>query len=287
MGSTTSLRANIPEDEAPELLQISERVYAITYQGWRSTMEDAFSTESTGSVSLYAVFDGHGGQGAVDYASANLLKDLARASLDEEIVAAFVNSERGFNASRYSSPPVARPDAPPPLRLTSDTSGTCATVAICRGSKLSIANVGDCTALLISHDGTFQVLSKTHRLEPECELYSDEVKRIEAAGLYVEQNRVIGELAVSRSLGDFNYKGHQVEEHLHAVTCVPSISHHQILATHKCLLLFSDGIGDGISNQTIAKLVMAGPDTKTALFAVLLEAHQASRDNTVLMCIEF
>ena len=113
----------------------------------------------------------------------------------------------------------------------------------------------------------------------------EETARIEAAGMHVEGKRVIGELAVSRSIGDFRYKGNHLEEYLHAVTCIPSITHVQLTAQHKCLLLFSDGISDGISNEKLRDLVIAD-SPQAALAAAVQEAYGTSRDNTVLMCID-
>lgn len=286
MGNAGSHREVIPKGEAPILGTLAANVNVISFQGFRSTMEDAYCVIDRPTVKLYAVFDGHCGDGAVDFTSRHLLFELASAEDDKSIEQAFVDTEARFKASRYSPPssehnPIE--GAPPPLKLTSDVSGTCATVAIRVRDELIIANVGDCTAMLISHDGSYTILSKAHRLEGE--VRAEEEARIVAAGSYVEDKRVKGELAVSRAIGDFQYKGNQLEPHLQAVTCIPSISRHQILSSHKFLLLFSDGVGDGMSNDEIRDVFMAEPDHTSAMFATVLTSHEVSRDNTVLMCI--
>lgn len=52
----------------------------------------------------------------------------------------------------------------------------------------------------------------------------DEKKRIEAAGGFVEDNRVNGSLNLSRSLGDFTYKGKTDKPYdQQMVICVPEI----------------------------------------------------------------
>ena len=62
-------------------------------------------------------------------------------------------------------------------------------------------NVGDsrCVACV---DGEAHALSNDHKPADERER-----KRIESAGGFVEFNRVNGNLALSRALGDFSFKG--------------------------------------------------------------------------------
>ena len=55
------------------------------------------------------------------------------------------------------------------------------------------------------------------------------------------ENRVQGELAVSRSLGDFIYKES-------GVVCHPDTKRHEILPDDEWILLASDGIWDGLDN---------------------------------------
>lgn len=62
------------------------------------------------------------------------------------------------------------------------------------------ANVGDSRAIA-SVNGKVDVLSLDHKPSNEIEL-----KRITAAGGWVEFNRVNGNLALSRALGDFIFK---------------------------------------------------------------------------------
>lgn len=65
------------------------------------------------------------------------------------------------------------------------------------------ANAGDSRAIL-SRGGKVVALSEDHKPDNYAEK-----KRIEAAGGFVEENRVNGSLNLSRSLGDFEYKGNK------------------------------------------------------------------------------
>jgi len=62
------------------------------------------------------------------------------------------------------------------------------------------ANVGDSRAIA-SVNGNVDVLSLDHK-----PVNDTEIKRIQAAGGWVEFNRVNGNLALSRALGDFVFK---------------------------------------------------------------------------------
>jgi serine/threonine protein phosphatase PrpC len=92
-------------------------------------------------------------------------------------------------------------------------------------------------------------------------------------------------------MGDFKYKGMYEEEGKHAVTCIPTIASIPIdPETHCCLLLFSDGISDGVENSKIAVLA-AGPSSeagkKTSMESTLLTSYEKSRDNQVLLRFDF
>jgi serine/threonine protein phosphatase PrpC len=78
--------------------------------------------------------------------------------------------------------------------------GSTATTALLLGKRLYCANVGDSRTMLCRN---FQpiLLSEDHKPTRE-----DESKRIREAGGFVINNRVMGELAVSRAFGDVDFK---------------------------------------------------------------------------------
>lgn len=82
--------------------------------------------------------------------------------------------------------------------------------------KYYVANIGDSRAVL-NRGGTAVALSTDHKPE-----LPGEHNRIQKAGGFVSEGRVNGTLSLSRSFGDFEYKGN--EEHSYenqCVTCVP------------------------------------------------------------------
>jgi serine/threonine protein phosphatase PrpC len=203
---------------------------------------------------------------------------------------------RRFNALSQPFQPQSQPfqsytpsSAPPPLNLrvpqnylsSDDDSGCCAIVCIKTPSHLCLASAGDCRAVLLSKDGSFEVLFEDHN-----PVIEGEKRRIKDAGLTVYQGRVSGELAVSRSIGDFKYKGTPTEHYLHAVTCVPTIKIHTRKDSDYMLLLMSDGIVDGISMEDLARTMSSG-DCSTNLIGVVKSCLEPgkSRDNMTLFAI--
>ena len=111
-------------------------------------------------------------------------------------------------------------------------------------------NVGDSRAIA-SVRGRVQNLSYDHK--PNNEL---EAKRIVAAGGWVEFNRVNGNLALSRALGDFVFKkndGKRAEEQI--VTAYPDVDVKDLTSDHEFILLACDGIWDVLSNEEVLEFV--------------------------------
>jgi len=78
--------------------------------------------------------------------------------------------------------------------------GSTATTALILGSRLYCANVGDSRTLLCRN---LKPISMSEDHKPSRE---DEAQRIRDAGGFIINNRVMGELAVSRSFGDSEFK---------------------------------------------------------------------------------
>jgi serine/threonine protein phosphatase PrpC len=149
---------------------------------------------------------------------------------------------------------------------------------------IALANAGDCRALLIRKDKTFEILIDEHKATLQ-----EELDRIQTAGLYVSEQRVIGELMVTRSIGDFKYKGLPKEEVLHAVTCVPATKIIRIDETFAFVLLMSEGIVDGISREEICTIMMQENEVEAKILNIIqhcLSEHH-SLDNMTLIAIPF
>lgn len=151
-----------------------------------------------------------------------------------------------------------------------------------------VANVGDSRAMVIHADGSLEELSRDHKPEnPE------EKDRIQKAGGMVMDNRVDGQLAMSRAMGDFPYKNHPtLAVHEQKVIPVPEIKTTTV-GTGDMLLICCDGIVESLQNSQVASHLHSARGSAAsldpvALLASLFDASvtSGSKDNhtAVLIC---
>ncbi|KAI1319948.1 Protein phosphatase 2C 2 [Mortierella claussenii] len=135
-----------------------------------------------------------------------------------------------------------------------DSSGcTAITATISDKNVLYIGNAGDSRAVLGS-DGSAIALSNDHK-----PVNKGESSRIVAAGGFVESGRVNGSLALSRALGDFEFKMNSTlgpEDQI--VTANPVIVEHKLTDDDEFLVLACDGIWDCMSSQEVVTFVRKG-----------------------------
>ena len=125
------------------------------------------------------------------------------------------------------------------------TSG--ATVAVCLVSQnpngtlqIHAANAGDARIVLADGNGDAHRLTHDHRADDP-----DEVARINAAGGFVWKNRVVGILAVARSLGDHGMKEFVIAQ--------PHVQSWSLQADF--IIVACDGLWDVFSDQEAVDLV--------------------------------
>ena len=122
--------------------------------------------------------------------------------------------------------------------------GCTATVILVTRTEIICANAGDSRTVL-SSGGRAKDMSEDHKPENPGEL-----SRIQRSGGFVEDGRVNGMLALSRALGDFEYKNNSsIDVKLQAVTAFPDVSIEPINAQTQYVLLACDGIWDVKTSQ--------------------------------------
>lgn len=179
---------------------------------------------------LYAaVFDGHAGDAAARYLAETLYPALA-AALDEDDVRSGSGGSAAGECDAAAPPPTpgglcCPADLAPALaaafervdaRLVAHLAkardagdrkaGSTATVLLARPGRLVAANVGDSRAVLC-RAGRALDLTTEHRVEGRGPTAAAERARVEAAGGWTDDGRVLGILAVSRAFGDAGLKG--------------------------------------------------------------------------------
>lgn len=218
---------------------------ASSMQGWRITMEDAHTTlldyENTGTA-FFAVFDGHGGSKVAKYSSQHLAEniidsqDFKDGNIKESIKKGFLKIDSDLRQD---------PD------LQHDPSGCTSIVALLtKDNVLYVGNAGDSRAIICTK-GVAIALSEDHKpSNPK------ETQRIENAGGHVEFGRVNGNLALSRALGDFEFKSStNLPPEKQVVTADPDVTRHKLTEKDEFLVLACDGIWDCMTNQEVAKFI--------------------------------
>ena len=182
-------------------------------------------------VGFFAVYDGHGGRSAADFACARLPPVLAaHASFPSDPPAALHDAFLAVDAEYLNAGDDAAARDPLGRRPAEFCAGSTALVALLRGTELTVASLGDSRAILIHADGSPPLpVSVTHspaaeqgRIEAcggwvsrESEFSLGALECVNLADPAVETrvkrwtyiSRVNGELAVARAIGDPDFKG--------------------------------------------------------------------------------
>ena len=138
-----------------------------------------------------------------------------------------------------------------PSNVQLERSGSTGVVVLITPTHIVCANAGDSRALL-SRSGMALPLSFDHKPNNDVE-----IARVEKAGGFVRAGRVDGDLAVSRSFGDFAYKTHcYADASSQRVTVYPDIVvHPRDYGNDEYIVLACDGVWDRMTNRDCASLV--------------------------------
>jgi protein phosphatase 1G len=132
-------------------------------------------------------------------------------------------------------------------------SGTTAVTTIVTDSVIVVANSGDSRCIL-SRNG--KVIEMSHDHKP---MNKEECARIYKAGSFVQNARVNGDLALSRAIGDTQYKTNKdLPPEEQAVTVYPEIEMVERTAEDEFIVIACDGIWDVKTNQEVLDFVKAG-----------------------------
>ena len=262
-------------------------------QGWRDDHEDSHIMDCSwgGDATqrgLFAVFDGHGGSSAAEFAAVYFPQRMAtkKALTDDEIVKYFVECDEAYRQSADNKAGAAA------TLMTTER--------LPNGKyKIRFANAGDSRAILISSSTPLPEAVASRSLDDnlhkrkDSELFSSpehlsnpdglhfvsddydcgvvlstidhkpnhpsEKARIEAAGGFVSNDnpaRLQGMLALSRMIGDFNYKTNpalSVADQMGSV--IPEIFTTEDASEGDIVVVACDGIYDVLSNNELARQV--------------------------------
>ncbi|KAK5643526.1 hypothetical protein RI129_007371 [Pyrocoelia pectoralis] len=241
------------------------RVGSSCMQGWRVTMEDAHThilslPDDPGSA-FFAVYDGHGGAKISDYAGKHLHKYITKRNEYKEgnvidaMKQAFLEMDEVMQNEET---------------LKHEQAGSTAITMVIKENRVFCANVGDSRAVA-SVKGVAEPLSSDHK-----PYVQEEFDRITAAGGWVDCNRVNGNLALSRALGDFIFKRNdKIKPEEQMVTAYPDVQVRTITPDWEFIVLACDGIWDVMTNDEVVAFVRqniaAGVDPEDICESIMMQ----------------
>ncbi|KAB2108633.1 Protein phosphatase 2C 2 [Alternaria gaisen] len=242
-------------------------IYGVSsMQGWRISMEDAHATvldfageegKPTGNdkrLAFFGVYDGHGGDKVALYAGEQLHQIVAKqeAFKEGDIKKALQDGFLATDRAILSDP-----------KYEEEVSGCTASVGVLSKDKIYVANAGDSRTVL-GVKGRAKPLSFDHKPQNEAEK-----ARIQAAGGFVDFGRVNGNLALSRAIGDFEFKkSADLPPEQQIVTAFPDVEIHDINQDDEFLIVACDGIWDCQSSQAVVEFVRRGIVAKQDLASI-------------------
>lgn len=223
-------------------------------QGWRVSMEDSHSTilnvdllnpeikDSQFQNAFFGVYDGHGGEKVAIFTGENLPKILSQN--EQYIKGNYIQALK----DTFLSTDVAILNHD---ELSKDPSGCAATSTLITPTTIYCANAGDSRSIL-SINGLVKPLSFDHKPTNE-----GEKNRIVNAGGFVDMGRVNGNLALSRGIGDFEFKdARNLPAEEQAVTALPDVLEHKLDTNNdEFIVLACDGIWDCLTSQQVVDFV--------------------------------
>ncbi|CAN8074958.1 unnamed protein product [Agarophyton chilense] len=261
--------ATIPTNSQspPELRADGEVFAAMARKGKRHhNLEDRFAAKDLAQrglrpfVSLFGIFDGHGGVEAADLSSERLFGFILSAyrrsgDIRAAMRTAFIKmdntlfqlylvttgsiTKRSKKTSSMSDHSLPRTDIPVRVKKLSGLCGTTATVVALVENTMTIAYVGDSRVIAFGKKDVVR-LSEDHR-----ESNPTEQTRCVKEGGYFFKGRINGVLSLTRSIGD-------VEQRT-LVLAEPDVNEVQ-LAGFEAVVIASDGVWDVLRDDEVAEI---------------------------------
>lgn len=268
------ITSKVVEREGDELYTAA----VVAMNGFRENMEDSHCMVSNTKYGLFGVFDGHSGTQCSAFCAEALPKEIAKATIpipDNDIVDITLRVDDQFRENCKDSGCTACYFIATPGPNEGEFS-------------LQVANVGD-SRIIFGRNGGAECLPMTVDHQPSIPA---EKERIERCGGSVAMDRVDGMLAMSRAMGDFEYKsgpGGNLEQ---KVIAKPDITH-VVCTKADWVLVACDGVFESdFKNEEVVEFVKplmeTTEDIAMVCAAVCDEAlRRGSTDNITCMIVQF
>jgi serine/threonine protein phosphatase PrpC len=217
-------------------------------------------------ISLFAIFDGHGGKLVSEYLYNNYEKTLIS-----------ILEKNNYNIEKSIKESFKEIDNNLEKIPNTKTIGSTATIILIDNNILYCANVGDSESYYISKDKIIK-LTNLHNCKNK-----NEVERVKNSKGLIFGNRVFGMLNLTRSIGDFDFKIYGVinEPFIYKVNLIENYS--------KYVILGSDGVWDVINDSDLIQIEKKyGSLCKNFCNKIVEEAiNKGSQDNISCIVIKF
>ena len=217
-------------------------------------------------ISLFAIFDGHGGKLVSDYLYNNYEKTLIS-----------ILEKNNYNIEKSIKESFKEIDNNLEKIPNTKTIGSTATIILIDNNILYCANVGDSESYYISKDKIIK-LTNLHNCNNK-----NEVERVKNSKGLIFGNRVFGMLNLTRSIGDFDFKIYGVinEPFIYKINLIENYS--------KYVILGSDGVWDVINDSDLIQIEKKyGSLCKNFCNKIVEEAiNKGSQDNISCIVIKF
>eukprot|EP00941_MAST-03F_sp_MAST-3F-sp1_P000577 g577.t1 len=241
----------------------------------RTTMEDECIVEDCfveKSDAFFAVLDGHGGRGIVEFVEKNLAENFKRElafdpkrTMNDRLTSAYLVTDVMSRKAGLMSSGCTAVTA---FVTKNQNTGK---------SHLFCANVGDARVVVAKKDGTAVRMTYDHKASD-----ASEKKRIIEAGGFVMRNRVLAMLAVSRSFGDHGLK--------QFVSCRPYLKDIPVEG-HDFMVLACDGVFDVMDDQEVVDFVQTykgnGMREREVAKALVDKALEKQSTDNITVCVVF
>lgn len=253
-------------------------------QGWRKRMEDSHIADLNffKNSHLFGVFDGHGGKEVAQFVKKNFTDELRKnknfenGNFKHALIETFLRMDEMClepygqsklkEENKISKEEDERQDRANPnkqnelysqllTKINNEDNialftGCTATVCLINNSRMYFANAGD-SRIVLCKKGIAYPMTIDHK--PELD---SEKNRIYKAEGWVAEGRVKGNLNLSRSLGDMEYKQNKkLKPEEQMITAYPEVVEENLTDDCDFIILGCDGIWDCKTNQEAVDFV--------------------------------
>ncbi|MCQ2815807.1 MAG: hypothetical protein MJ252_00930 [archaeon] len=210
----------------------------------RSTMQDLHKIVdnfmSSPTRSLFVLFDGHG---------TSIKNSLKYGANNYPLILSSLLNENNFDIQKSIKDSFNSLDNELKDKFPNELKDSGSTLTVIyidtnkENKKLFVcANVGDSMAILIKKDKSYEILSEAHKCSNK-----EEQERILSKGGLVFNQRLFGQLALSRAIGDFSFKQNGLENNPHYIESI--INEEDIF-----IVVASDGVWDVLKYEDISQI---------------------------------